>query len=263
MPSGRACIDGVLVPAAEARIPVTDEGLMRGDGVFEVIRLYDGVPYALERHLARMERSAAGLRLELDIDAMRDDVELMLGARGEGDDSLRLIATRGGRRIALFEELPTQLASCSLACVTYAPPRVLDSVKSLSYAANMLASRLARERGFDEALLVSPHGRVLECPTASFFAVADGVVRTPPLSEHILDSITRATVLEVAVVREEPLARAELATIEEAFVASSIAEVLPVSRIEEHTLTAPGPRTSEIAAAVRAAIAAATKGRSR
>ena len=85
--------------------------------------------------------------------------------------------------------------------------RVLDGVKSLSYAVNMLATRLARERGFDEALLVTPHGRVLELPTASFFWVADGEVRTPPLSEHILDSITRGLVIEVADARKQPLPR--------------------------------------------------------
>ena len=60
--------------------------------------------------------------------------------------------------------------------MTYAPTRVLDGVKSLSYAANMLCSRMARERGFDEALLVTPHGRVLEAPTSSLFWV-DGAAR--------------------------------------------------------------------------------------
>ena len=79
-----------------------------------------------------------------------------------------------------------------LGIVTYAPTRVLDGVKSLSYAANMLCTRLAQERGFDEALLVTPHGRVLEAPTSTLFWVdADGALCTPPLDEHILASITR------------------------------------------------------------------------
>ncbi|MGD0197425.1 MAG: aminotransferase class IV [Solirubrobacteraceae bacterium] len=258
MPSGQACIDGVLTALADAKISVTDEGLVRGDGIFEVMRLYDGVPYALDRHLARMERSAAGLRLELDIAAVRADVELMLSVGELDDEILRVMATRGGRRILLFEAMPELHDTCTLGLLTYAPSRVLDGVKSLSYAANMLAGRLIHERGFDEALLISPHGRVLECPTASFFAVDGDVVRTPPLSEHILDSITRATVLEVVDVREEPITRSELDTIDEAFIASSIAEVLPVARIEQRELPAPGLRTTEIAVAVRAAIAAAT-----
>ena len=68
------CIDGVLTDPADAVIPVTDEGLLRGDGVFEVIRVYAGRPFALDEHLARMTRSADGLRLPLDVDAVRADV---------------------------------------------------------------------------------------------------------------------------------------------------------------------------------------------
>jgi branched-chain amino acid aminotransferase len=255
MPSGLACVDGVLMQLDDARIPVSDPGLLRGDGVFEAIRVYAGGPLALGPHLERMRRSAAGLRLELDIAAMRSDIESMLAARTEGDDVLRVLATRGGRRITLFEALPPERDSCSLGSVTYAPVRVLDQIKSLSYAGNMLASRLAQERGFDDALLVSPHGRVLECPTASFFAVSGGVIRTPPLSDHILDSITRRILLEVANVREEPITADDLAGLDEAFVASSIRDVLAVSRIDDHELGVPGALTREAAARFRERIA--------
>ena len=82
--------------------------------------------------------------------------------------------------------------------VTYAPTRILDGVKSLSYASNMLAGRLAREQGFDDALLVTPHGRVLEAPTSSIFWVQGEEILTPPLDDHILASITRALVLQAA-----------------------------------------------------------------
>ena len=85
-----------------------------------------------------------------------------------------------------------------LKTITYSPTRVLDGVKSLSYAANMLAGRLAREQGYDDALLVTPHGRVLEAPTSSIFWVEGDQIFTPPLDEHILASITRAVVLDVA-----------------------------------------------------------------
>lgn len=253
-----ACIDGVLSPLAEARIPVGDEGLVRGDGVFEVVRLYDGVAFELERHLERLARSAAGLRLPLEIESVRTDIERILAEPSSGGGLLRLIVTRGGRRIAMLEPLPSLSESVALGCVTYAPTRVLDGIKSLSYAANMLASRLARERGFDEALLVSPHGRVLECPTASFFVVEAGAILTPPLSEHILDSITRSLVLELADVREQPITVDELESIDEAFAASSVAEVMPVRRIEARELPAPGPLTRGLAAALRERITAVT-----
>ena len=152
-----------------------------------------------------------------------------------------MLGTRGGHRIALLEPLPVMPEAMTLGYVEFAPVRVLDGIKSLSYAANMLASRLARERGFDDALLVTPHGRLLELPTASFFWVSEGAVHTPPLSEHILDSITRRIVLEVADVRETAASRGDLGAAQEAFIASSVVEVLPVGRVEEQELAGSGP----------------------
>ena len=249
-----ACIDGALVPLAEARIPVTDEGILRGDGVFEVMRLYDGVPFAREPHLERMALSAQNLRLELDIGGIARDIDALLTRARPGDALLRVVATRGGRRIVLIEPLPVLPEALTLGYVTFAPVRVLDGVKSLSYGANMLATRLARERGFDEALLVTPHGHVLELPTASFFWVADGELRTPPLSEHVLDSITRRIVIEVAAAKETATTPADLAVANEAFVASSVREVIAVARIDERDLPADGPMTRAAAHKVRAHI---------
>ena len=242
-----ACLDGVVLAASEATIPVTDEGLLRGDGVFEVIRVYAGRPFALDEHLARMRRSAEGLRLDVDIAAVRSDVDALLDAAGEVDGAIRVLATRGGRRIALVEALREMPATIALASVTYAPPRLLDGIKSLSYAANMLAGRLAREAGADEAVLVTPHGRVLEAPTRSIFVVLGGTLCTPPLSDHILDSITRRAVLEIAEVRERPITLEELLDAEEAFLASTTHETLPVRRVDERDLPpAPGPVTREV-----------------
>ena len=255
MESELACVDGQLVPEAQAVIPVTDHGLLRGDGVFEVIRLYGGRPYALEAHLARLERSAAGLRLPLEIDAIRSDVAALLASRERGDVLVRMLATRGGHRIVLIEPMPAMPPTLALEPITYAPVRLLDGIKSLSYGANMLASRLAREQGADDALLVTPHGRVLECPTSSFFLVRDGEVLTAPLADHVLDSITRRVVLAVAAVREEPVALEPLADAQEAFIASTPFEVSGVHRVGTHHYDAPGPRTREIAALVRERIA--------
>jgi branched-chain amino acid aminotransferase len=255
MESELACIDGQLVPQAQAVIPVTDQGLLRGDGVFEVIRLYGGQPYALDAHLERLERSAAGLRLPLDSGAIRSDVAALLAAREREDVLVRMLVTRGGHRIVLIEPMPAIPPSLALEPVTYAPVRLLDGIKSLSYGANMLASRLAREADADDALLVTPHGRVLECPTSSFFIVREGEVRTAPLSDHVLDSITRRVVLAVATVREEPIELAALADAQEAFIASTPHEVSGVHRVGSHHYDAPGTRTSEIAALVRERIA--------
>jgi branched-chain amino acid aminotransferase len=131
-----------------------------------------------------------------------------------------------------------------VATIRYAPSRILDGLKTLSYAGNMLATRLAQERGFDEALLVTPHGRVLEGPTWSFFWVRDGALLTPPLEDRILASITRARIIELTGATEEPCALEDVAAAEEAFMASSVREILPIAAIDELTLPAPpGPVT--------------------
>ena len=181
-----------------------EAGFLRGDGAFEVIRLYDGRPFELDAHFERLRSSAERLRLACDLDALRAELDALLEADGHPDGLLRLVVTRGGRRVAMTEPLPALIPTARVKTVTYSPTRVLDHVKSLSYAANMLATRLAVEDGFDEALLVTPHGRVLEGPTWTFFWAADGRLRTPPLSDGILDSITRRRLLDEVEVVEEP-----------------------------------------------------------
>jgi branched-chain amino acid aminotransferase len=255
-----ACLDGQVAPAEETYIPATDEGLLRGDGVFEVIRVYGGAPFALEDHLARIERSAANLRLPLPAtEVLRDEALALIEQRGGPfDGCLRIVITRGGRRLLLTEPVPAQsfAETITLGGVTYSPTRVLDGIKSLSYAGNMLASRQARDRGFDEALLVTPHGRVLEAPTSSLFWVeADGGVYTPPLDEHILASITRARVIELLDVEERPATLDDVQGAAEAFLASTTREVQAIAAIEGKELSpAPGAVTREAAQALRGRI---------
>jgi branched-chain amino acid aminotransferase len=251
-----AILDGTVLPAAEATVPATDEGLLRGDGVFEVIRLYGGRPFAFADHLARMARSAANLRLPFDGAAVRADAEALLEAADAGDAVLRLVVTRGGRRLGLIEPLKALPDTVALQTITYSPTRVLDGVKSLSYGANMLAGRLARERGADEALLVTPHGRVLEGPTMSLFCSLDGeTLVTPPLEDHILDSITRRRLMAQVEVAERPVAVDELGAVREAFLASTLREVHPVRAIDGRALPdPPGPLTRAAAERMRAHI---------
>src|SRR5215211_6609006 len=236
-----ASVNGAVSPVDEALIPVSDEGLLRGDGGFEVLRVYGGRPFALDDHLARLARTCAGLRLEVDLDAFRAEA---LAVVREPESLLRLVVTRGGRRIAIGEPLPPRPPVARVATVTYAPTRVLNGLKTLSYAANMLAGRLAKEQGADEALLVTPHGRVLEGPTWTFFWVAGGRLHTPPLTDGILDSITRRRLLEEIAVTEAPCTLDEVRAAEEAFIASSVREVLPIAAIDDFELPrAPGPLT--------------------
>ena len=248
-------IDGRIAPAAELTIPATDEGLLRGDGVFEVIRVYDGVPFALADHLTRLERSGANLRLpELYRAELETEIPELLEARGGAsfDGVLRVVVTRGGRRLLLTEPLTPKPPGVRLGVVTYAPTRVLDGIKSLSYAANMLCTRLAQERGFDEALLVTPHGRVLEAPTSTLFWVAaDGTLCTPPLDEHILASITRDRLMKLLDVEERSCTLDDLSAGSEAFLGSTIREVQSIGAVEDVEFEE-GPRTREAAEAFHA-----------
>jgi branched-chain amino acid aminotransferase len=253
-----ASVDGAVMLASRATIPATDDGLLRGDGVFEVIRLYEGRPFALDEHLRRLERSASNLRLTLDLEAVRADAGRLLRHAGSGPDHelLRIVVTRGGHRLLLTERLPQTPERIRLGTVTYAPTRVLDGVKSLSYAANMLASRLARERGYDEALMVTPHGRVLEAPTSSVFWLEGGDVLTPPLGEHILASITRQVVIDECGARERECTLEQLIGADEVFLASTTREVQPVAAVDEHSYAAASPLTEGIAERVAARIQA-------
>ncbi len=252
-----ACLDGVVAPATETKIPVLDEGFLRGDGIFEAIRVYAGRPFAVSDHLDRLERSAKNLRLDAPVPRQELEAEIadLIERRGgaEFDGALRIVLTRGGLRLVMTEPLAEFAPRARLAFVTYSPTRILDGVKSLSYAANMLATRIAKERGFDDALLVTPHGRVLELPTSSIFWVAgDGRLCTPPLEDHILASITRDRLLRLTGAEERACTTDDLLAAGEAFVASSIREVQPVGTIEERDFGEPGERTRAAAAAFRA-----------
>jgi branched-chain amino acid aminotransferase len=255
VPEELACLDGAVAPSSETFVPATDEGLLRGDGVFEVMRVYRGHIFAMQEHLDRMERSAERSMLGWDVPRaeLEEEAPALVEARGaEFDGLVRLVLTRGGRRLVLTEPVPPGPERSRLGFVTYSPTRVLDGVKTLSYGANMLASRMARDRGFDEALLVTPHGRVLEAPTSSiFWAGEDGTLSTPPLGEHILASITRDLVLKLVGVREAPLTKEELLGAREAFLCSTTREVQPVAAVEDTDFGEPGERTLEARAALR------------
>ena len=242
-----ASVDGAVSPTAEATVPLRDDGLYRGDGAFEVIRIYGGRLFALGDHLDRLERSAAAIELEFDRAALEREIDALLARLGDADGQLRVIVTRGGRRIAATEPLPPHAETLRLATVTYCPTVILNGVKSLSYAANMQATRLAKAQGADEAVLVQPDGTVLEPPTSSIFWVSpQGSLRTPALDAGVLESITRDRLIGALDVEEGAWPVADLRAAREAFLASTTREIQAVSAIDGAGLPeAPGPRTRE------------------
>jgi branched-chain amino acid aminotransferase len=250
-----ASVDGEIAPTRDSTLSLPDDGLYRGDGVFEVIRLYRGRPFALVEHLDRIERSAAAIELPVDRASLERELAALLTEHGADDGQLRIVLTRGGRRVLLTEELPPRGATVRLATVIYSPSVILDGVKSLSYAANMQATRIAVGRGADEALLVRPDGSVLEAPTSAIFWVSEtGALRTPSLEAGILDSITRAQIVRELDVEEGQFDVADVRAAGEAFLASTTREIQPVARLDDRDLEAPGERTREAQAAFEAVL---------
>lgn len=246
-----ASVDGKVTATAAATIGLEDDGLYRGDGAFEVIRLYKGRPFALGEHLDRLGRSSAAIELKFDRAALQREIDALLAEAGPIDGQLRLIVTRGGRRIAATEPIPPHAESVRVATVTYQPTVILTGVKSLSYAANMEATRLAKAKGADEAVLVQPNGIVLEPPTSTiFWANREGVLHTTALAAGVLDSITRDRLVKALDVEEGAWRVEDLHGASETFLASTTREIQAVSAVDGVELpNVPGPRTGEAQAA--------------
>ena len=253
-------LDGELMRAGAAMIPAGDDALIRGDGAFDAFPIRDGRPFARSAHLDRLERSCQALELACPRAEIESDIDLLLSRAPGGDAAVRVVLTRGGHRLCRLESLgdTDELAKpARLLPVTYNPSVLLNGVKSLSYAANMLASRRARTEGYDEALLVRSDSVVLEGPTCTIFWVREGRLRTPALETGILASITRRVILESMPVEEGSFPLEDVLGAQEAFLASTARWAQPVAAIGETALAAaPGPQTLAAQQAIERAMAA-------
>lgn len=244
------------------RLPVTDALVVRGDGCFEAVRSYDGRLFLLDRHLDRLERSAAAMGLTLpERSEIRGWAEL---AGRDGDGIVRIIVSRGGsvpgadereRCLVYKHPLPRRREQVTLGSVAapWHPAGAeweLAGVKTTSYAPNVAATRRAQMAGADDALLVSTGGVVLEGPTFSIGWVVEGRLETPALGLGILDSITRRVVLDLASesglpVTEGEFSLADLLRAGEVMAWSTVKEVTPVVEVDGVAFPV-GPMTSEL-----------------
>jgi branched-subunit amino acid aminotransferase/4-amino-4-deoxychorismate lyase/sugar phosphate isomerase/epimerase len=239
-----ACVNGRVTPPDKAVVPATDEGFLRGDGAFEVLQVYGGRPFELDRHLERFATTCEAILLEFPRDEILADLAAMLDEAGAVDCLWRALVARGGTRLHLLEWAPPEKRRSmplTLRTVPYQPTVVLSNLKPMSYGANMAASRHARAQGGDEGLLVHPDGTVLEAPTASIFWAIDGLLKTPALDLGILPSITRMVIMEALDTREVSAPLDEVLAADEVFLASTSREIQPVSRIDGTEYEAPGP----------------------
>ncbi len=193
-PAPIAWADGRVLPAADATVPLTDPGFLRGDAVFEGIMVRRGQTHELDRHLARMRASAKAMSMTLPV--LTGVVRDLLAAWGQHDGAMKLVVTRAGTVRGMLQGT-NHPDSIALAAIELPWRTALSGVKTLSYAANMWATREAVERFADEALLIDD-GHVCEIPTGGvLWHDADGFHAPDPKQLPILDSITVRVFAEV------------------------------------------------------------------
>jgi branched-chain amino acid aminotransferase len=276
-----ASVNGEISPAAEARVSVLDNGFTFGDGVYETLRTYGGRPFELGRHLARLRDSAR--RLDIAIPptdaALASDLDRLLRRAANPESYIRIIVTRGVGEIsyrfdrvkgptimmAAREHVPFPDAQYAagipviISSLRRNSPRSLDpAMKSCNLINNILAVREAQAKGAAEPLMLNDAGEVAEGASANVFIVSGGGLVTPPLSAGILPGVTRALVLEIAgrigVPAVERTVTVEgLMAADEAFITSTLKEVMPIATIDGRPvgLGSPGPVTRRVHGAYR------------
>ena len=252
-----AYVNGVFMPLAEAVVPIEDRGFQFADGIYEVIATYNGKPYAAEAHYKRLERSLAALRIPFDIHAygLKEKVEEGL-KRGHFADTLVYIQiTRGvaPRDHPFPKGDVTPTVVMTFKAVKRPAKQLFEQgvdvistpdlrwkrcdIKSISLLANILAKQEASAAGAYEALLLNDSGQVTEGSSTSAFCVRDGVLYTSPVGPHILSSITREILLDLASdlgieVCQKALLLDQYVQADEVFLAGTTTEAMAVVRID-------------------------------
>lgn len=243
VPRAIAWMDGRVVPASEATVPLMDDGFLRGDAVFDAIYVRDGRTHAREAHLARLRRSAKTLGIRIPV--LRQVIADLLAAWGGHEGSLRIVITRGGAVRGILEAV-NRPESIALQPLELAWRSLLTGVKTVSYAANVLAGRQARQAHADDAVIVVD-GVVHELPTAAIVWVQDGALRAPdPSRLPILDSVTLGELAGVVPVELGIWELDDLLTADEVFVTSASRLVLPVHAVGDAEYPSPGPVTADV-----------------
>ena len=226
-------IDGELVPADDAVRVALDDGLVRGDGIFEGMRFYDRNPRTPDAHLERLATSGAGAGIPIDRDQLLAEMAAFCEATVEPDCCARLMVTRSGIRIWREEPLPVfGPEGIGLMPVAHRVTPLLIGVKTLSYSANMRAQRMAKDQGMNDALLYRVDDQViLEGPTTSFAWLEGDTLVFPPLDAGVLDSITRRVAIAAVETAEREMTLDGLAQADGAFLMSSYMEAVPVHTV--------------------------------
>jgi branched-chain amino acid aminotransferase len=279
-------INGRTIDREHAVVSVFDHGFLYGEGVYEVVRTYDGLPFLFDRHMRRMRASASRINLAVPIpdSEMQDRLLETMRAAGLGTGGaeayVRIMVTRGVGEISydpsvcpdptiviiakphVDEPASTYTGGVMVSLVSVVrnhPGSVSPIIKSNNLLNNALGSQEALRHGAFEGVMRNYRGEIAECTTSNIFIVKDGAALTPPLAAGLLAGITREFLFEIAKeigvpMREQVLRDEDLLGADEAFLTSTTREVVPIVQVDTSTIGSgrPGPVTSALLDGFRA-----------
>lgn len=263
------CHNDRVLPLEEVRLSPGQAGLINGWGIFSTVRVYDGIPFALERHYDRLTRDAERIQLPMrtPLNALRDKMLAMLQANRIDDACVRIYFIFNTIGIWKSDEpfpkvdlimyavdVPSRVGATKLAVQQHGrhAAHPLTGTKVTSWLNNAWMVEQAHQRGFDDALLLNERGEVSECTAANVYCVKGGKVATPPLNSGCLAGVSRAILLEETAKARMPITERVLNlddfySADEVFITSTTRHVQPISHIEKHVIKqAPGPVTEKL-----------------
>ncbi|MCC6458396.1 MAG: aminotransferase class IV [Caldilineaceae bacterium] len=271
-------VNGAFLPATQAALPLNDLGIVRGYGIFDLLRTYGKTPFRLRDHIRRLESSASqiGLGLPWSTEELEDVVLRTYAANDIADASIRIVVTGGPSDNYMTPQGNPSLVVMVHPITTYPAhyyvegskatstlvPRTMPTVKSLNYIGAIVAMKDASKAGAVEAIYLDDQDRLTEGTRANLFVVRGNLLITP--REGVLKGITRQVVLEVAEgqleIVEGPIHYHDLGVLDEAFLTSTTKELLPVVQIDEHVIGSgkPGPITKRLSDRFRAYVQSVT-----
>jgi D-alanine transaminase len=265
------------MPLSDVKVSVLDRSFLFGDGVYEVLRVYQGRPFQEEQHFHRLRESLKSVRMEADVAAIQLRMRELLQATRVENGVVYMQVSRGeGPRTHHFPTGPARtnelIYVSELREDPYALYRVEGAravtvpdirwkrcdIKSVNLLANCLAAQRAVDAGCQEAIFYNDREIITEGAHTSVFGVSDGQLLTAPLADNILPGITRLLVVDLArdcgvPVIEHAIRLAHLDHLDELFITGTTAEILPVVAVDGRSVGdgRPGPVTVQLAEAYR------------
>jgi len=266
-----------LLPIEDVRLSPGQSGLLSGWGLFTTLRIWEGVPFAFERHWKRLAKDAARTRCPFPFDenATRNRLLDVLRANSVKEGTARIYVIYNHRSFwASEEKFPdADLLIYSAGLPSYREPArlaireqgrhaasPLAGVKVTSWLLNVWNLNEAQQGGYDEVLLLNERGEAAECTTANIFCIRNGRGFTPPLTSGCLEGITRSVLLEIGAgagvpVEERVLRPEDLFAADEVFISSTNRSLLGIGELAGHKYSAPGPLTLKLEEVFNAYIA--------